>query len=68
MLRSDLQIRRHLETILTTLLINNLSIIFFNMTPYFQTAVINKHIHDKMSPQMAADMNSKKVLKVSKLN
>ena len=52
----------------TTLLINNLSIISFNMTPYFQTAVINKHIHDKMSPRMAADMNSRNVLKLSKLN
>ena len=38
------------------------------MTPYFQTTVINKHIHDKMSPHMAADMNSKNVLKLSKLN
>ena len=52
----------------TILLINNLSIISFNMTPYFQTTVINKHIHDKMSPHMAADMNSEKVLKLSKLN
>ena len=38
------------------------------MTPYLQTTVINKHIHDKMSPHMAPDMNSKKVLKLSKLN
>ena len=38
------------------------------MTPYFQTTVINKHIHDKMSPRMVADMNSEKVLKLSKLN
>ena len=52
----------------TTLLTNNLSIIFFNMTTYFQTTVINKHIHYKMSPHMAADMNSEKVLKLSKLN
>ena len=52
----------------TTLLINNLSIISFNMTPYFETTVINKHIHDKMSPRMAADMNSENVLKLSKLN
>ena len=52
----------------TTLLINNLSIISFNMTPYFETAVINKHIHDKMSPRMAADMNSENVLKLCKLN
>ena len=52
----------------TTLLTNNLSIIFFYMTPYFQTTVINKHIQDKMSPHMAPDMNSEKVLKLSKLN
>ena len=38
------------------------------MTPYFQTTVINKHIQDKMSPHMAADMKSEKVLKLSKLN
>ena len=38
------------------------------MTPYFQTTVNNKHIHDKMSPHMAPDMNSEKVLKLSKLN
>ena len=50
----------------TILLINNLSIISFNMTPYFQTTVINKHIHIHI--HMAADMNSKKVLKLSKLN
>ena len=47
---------------------NNLSIISFNMIPYFQTTVINKHINDKMSPHMAANMNSEKVLKLSKLN
>ena len=52
----------------TTLLINNLSIISFNMTPFFETTVINKHIHDKMSLRMAADMNSENVLKLSKLN
>ena len=52
----------------TTLLIHNLSIISFNMTPYFETTVINKDIHDKMSPRMAADMNSENVLKLSKLN
>ena len=40
----------------------------FNRTPYFKTTVINKHIHDKMLPRMAADMNSEKVLKLSKLN
>ena len=50
----------------TTLLINNLSKISFNMMPYFQTTVINKHINDKMSPHMAANMNSEKVLKLSK--
>ena len=38
------------------------------MTPYFQTTKINKRIHDKMSLHMAADMNSEKVLKLSKLN
>ena len=38
------------------------------MAPYFQTTKINKRIHDKMSPHMAADMNSEKVLKLSKLN
>ena len=38
------------------------------MTPYFETTVINKHIHDKMSPRMAADINNEKVLKLSKLN
>ena len=31
----------------TTLLINNLSIIFFKMTPYFKTTVINKHMSIK---------------------
>ena len=38
------------------------------MTPYFQTTKINKRIRDKMSPDMAADMNSEKVLQLSKLN
>ena len=52
----------------TTLLTNNLSIIFFYMKPYFQTTVINKHIYDQMSPHMAPDMNSEKVLKLSKWN
>ena len=35
------------------------------MAPYIQTTKINS-IHDKMSPHMAADMNSEKVLKLSK--
>ena len=52
----------------TTLLTNNLSIIFFNMTPYFQATKTNEHVHDKMSPHIAANMNSEKVLKLSKLN
>ena len=52
----------------TTLLTNNLSIIFSTWHPTFKQLKINKRIHDKMSPHMAADMNSEKVLKLSKLN
>ena len=46
----------------TTPLTNNL------MTPYFQATKTNEHVHDKMSPHIAANMNSEKVLKLSKLN
>ena len=46
-----------------TLLINNLSITFFSHDTLLSNNC-NKHIRAKLSPHMAADMNSEKVFEI----